>query len=235
MHCRDHDLERLVLDRLQSKVDMWRVTHPAVEYYSYDVDDGYILFELPKIVPHLESVNYGISKVVFTFDDIDQYVVKVPFRSLRPYDTSMNAMAEQVLKSDYCEREAEIYIKAQGAHVDEMLCGTWHIGKVDDDYDVYLSERADTDYEYETMYEQTESSESHIFMNSLVSSNSRLYFDLDMDTVEEFIDCYGGDKVERLLKFISDNKINDLHDGNVMWVGEKLKLVDYSSFDEDLW
>lgn len=232
MYCRDRDLERLVLDRFQSKVDMWSVTHPVVEYDSYDVDDDYILYELPQIVPHLESVNYGTSKAVFTFDDIDQYVVKVPFRSLRPYDESMNAIAEQAFKNDYCEREAEIYTKAKRMHVDEMMCGTWRIGNVDGNYDVYLSERADADYEYELGHRQPE---SHIYVESFRHSDSKLRFDIDPDTIEEFISCYGGDKVEKLLKFISDNKINDLHDGNVMLVGEKLKLVDYSSFNEDLW
>ena len=54
---------------------------------------------------------------------------------------------------------------------------------------------------------------------------------LEQNTVGRFYDCYGEDRADALIDFLLENGINDCHDGNIAYVGDEIKLIDYSSFD----
>ena len=49
--------------------------------------------------------------------------------------------------------------------------------------------------------------------------------------MRDAINWYGENEIEKLLKFINDEKINDLHSGNLGYLNDRPVIVDYAGYN----
>ena len=57
------------------------------------------------------------------------------------------------------------------------------------------------------------------------------FYIFNMEWLSDAFHFYGEKIFHKLLEFIRTVGINDLHDGNIGYIGNRPVLVDYSSFD----
>lgn len=154
---------------------------------------------------------------------------------------------------DYCEQEEIIYHKAIEFGIGDMFAGTVKMGMIRD-YPIYASERAES-YS-EVNYGSSSSSETvrNIFsnVNQHYVEESELYkigeqFMEECEETEGFsspdgmsleflgymIKYYGKGKIFALCEFLYENELNDFHNSNVGFIGDRPVLIDYSGFFEN--
>ena len=82
------------------------------------------------------------------------------------------------------------------------------------------------------LYEYTKAEETY-FNSSVESkmraSNSKVFYKYS-NVGGQFIDTYGIEEFKALEKFLSDNNINDLHEGNVGFIDGKIVFIDYGGY-----
>ena len=171
-------------------------------------DDSYIFCD-GDIEVYVAS---GASKVVF-WTECDNCVFKMGFNGLR---------------SDYCGLEAAYFAEAKRLGLDEFFAATefvmWYGG-----VKVYMAERAEVGYERlsSDLYEKLESSgmkESEI-RDTICEADECCEF------INWLIPYYAdSDKADELFNFLNESNINDLHSGNIGYIGERLVLIDYSGY-----
>lgn len=181
----------------------------------------------------------GASKVVFIPKNKD-YVVKIPFTGYSEdsffedengdwYDEYKYKEFEGANNGnndwDYCLRELYIYHKAKAAKVERVFLKTIYEGTIND-FPIYSQPKVSNFVEdrYVTCSkEEIESTREKIKKKNFnVFSPTWLFYAFNY---------YGEDYIFRLLSFIKEEEICDLHCGNLGWVGNKPVIVDYAGFD----
>lgn len=165
---------------------------------------------------NLENISYshGVTKLVIIDDDND-WVLKIPFCDKA---------------HDYCALEAENYKKAVEAGVEEGFAACYFLMEYEG-APCYIMEKVNCDeevvesdfYEIGSNRLSGEMSEEEIY-NYLGSMDG----DEIVDQLLEFY--YDEGFLKDVYTFLSQNKINDLHTGNVGYRGANLVFVDYSGF-----
>ena len=91
--------------------------------------------------------------------------------------------------------------------------------------DYYYDEESDHYSEDESKYtdEQRNSTKEKCKENKISNFNNLWLTD--------FIQYYGADMFVKFSQFIRNNNINDLHDGNIGYIGNRPVLIDYSGWD----
>lgn len=178
----------------------------------------------------VDDVIVGATKVVLVNDNLP-FVVKIPLYGIK--DKSKN-----IQTVNYCERESYLYDEACRLKIDNFFAQIISIGLFygDKDYcDVYISEKMPHMYNIVSHLTRVPS-------KTLISSKDGLdYEDAQKNnlfnpfysdgTLAKFYTQYGEDAVERLLSFIDNYAINDLHDGNIGCDDNYyLKLIDYAGY-----
>ena len=176
-------------------------------------------FKLWKNSPYenLENISYfyGATKLVVIDDDND-WVLKIPFCD--------NAC-------DYCALEAENYKKAIEAGVEEVFAACYFLMEYEG-VPCYIMEKVSCDEEtVESDFYEIGSNKHSSEMNE-----DEIYSYLGSMDGEEIIDqllefYYDEGFLQEINIFLSRNKINDLHTGNVGYRGTNLVFVDYSGFN----
>ena len=160
------------------------------------------------------SYSYGATKLVIIDDDND-WVLKIPFCDKA---------------CDYCALEAENYKKAVEAGVEEGFAACYFLMEYEG-APCYIMEKVSCD-------EETVESDFYEIGSNKFSD------EMNEDEIYSYLGSMDGDEiVDQLLEFyydegflkkvnifLSQNKINDLHTGNVGYRGEQLVLTDYSGF-----
>lgn len=160
-----------------------------------------------------EDVRYdtGISKFVFLGSDEDDFVLKI--------NTS---------RFDYCNVEAELCQKAKAHNLQKMFAFS----------EMYASVGTVKIYKQEKVseiaarrYSQRERQFSRVEMATI----QELYKDTDFYiTCEPWLldalDYYGVGDTARLMMFLKHYKVNDLHNENVGYIGDRPILLDYSGY-----
>lgn len=173
------------------------------------------------------SFFHGASKLVI-IDEESDWVIKLS------YDCSPDV--DEGMESDYCRRELYNYKKACEEGVDKFFAEIHMIGKVDG-IEVYLQEKLKVDDGVEEDVDQ-------IFRDYVYSLDESYYDEIEDDDERESIladDVYEmdeGERIEaifgfeeRLITFIENNDINDLHSGNFGYRGADLVIMDYSGWN----
>lgn len=196
------------------------------------------------------AVDSGASKVVLVFTNSD-YVVKIPFKGefceCDDYDCENSCdrdgscsrcsrrsivegcdeftgarIGESEYSWDYCAAEQFFYEKAVVAGVEEFFMKTIFIGKFDG-HPIYLQEKVEV-YGYNSQTKSSEQSKE-IFMKKFRRSEIQ-----NEDFGGLLVDYYGEDRVNQLVKFLSEVGISDLHSSNVGIRANRPVLFDYSGY-----
>lgn len=169
------------------------------------------------------AYDYGATKGVLIFKELG-FVIKIPFVCNDDWEFEG---ADCDNGWDYCEAETLKYQSASINGLAECFAETIFIGTVDG-HPIYIQELA-------TMYEKGESttprsSEDIEKVESLCSSQH--YDCFNPNWLSDVLNFFGERIFYKLLNFISDADISDLHNGNIGYIGMRPVLVDYSSFND---
>ena len=171
----------------------------------------------------------GITKLVIFLNDSE--VVKVPFDGgfLDCEDEDGEDFYFFEIK-DYCDKEAIIYDEAVDAGVEEFFAKTELAGYAGCGRPLYKSERV-----FEYMSEETANIRSkEPSQKAKNSANNSCYCVLPFGWLARAYDYYGEEKVEKLIAFLDEFDIRDLHDGNIGFRKNGAPvLLDYSGYRED--
>lgn len=133
---------------------------------------------------------------------------------------------------DYCWIESRVYEKAVEAGVADFFAPTIPIGNTG----VYIQPRADREVartDWDKFLNGTGRSRYEMRFGS--DAFEKLRKELRLDIVSRSIFSYWLDnmsyvQLEKLGQFLHKYCINDLHNGNIGWFGDKILLFDYSGF-----
>ena len=174
----------------------------------------------------------GATKGVLLFKDLG-FVIKIPFcRNSDTYDEYYECCdyftgADADNGWDYCEAEAYKYNRAELEGLNECFAKCEKIAEIDG-YPIYIQEYAEI---YRFMEDKTPHNEEE---TSQVSSicNSKGFYIFNLDWLSDVFYYFGEKVFYKLLDFIDLVGINDLHDKNIGYIGDRPVLVDYSSYDQ---
>lgn len=181
---------------------------------------------------------HGVSKLCILPRN-EKYVIKIPFngslyRHYSPheecyYEDFAQANNDRDRNWDYCLTEVLTFREAKKYGVDNLFCETKLVGFVDN-HPIYIQEKAtpfsaetDIDVEYYSD-ERTDKTEEYC--------KKRKFHCFNLIWQSDAIDYYGEGIFNKLMRFINDYDINDLHTDNVGYIGRRPVLFDYSDFME---
>lgn len=187
----------------------------------------------------ISDVKSGATKTCLFFDDIPDFVVKIPFigaddewEGETEFHYANRCYPEfKDNKWDYCLTELGLFNESKAYGVSDMFAGTYYIGRINN-FPIYASNRVDNCfYDYGV---QSSSAESYALGSKILSSGrDYLHVDMNANLIGLFIDSYGYDKTINMLNFIKKFDIRDFHDGNLASTNDgKVKIIDYSSYNE---
>lgn len=177
----------------------------------------------------------GATKGVLIFEQLG-FVIKIPFcrntedcyynSAYGEYECCYFTGADTDNGWDYCEAEADKYGRAETEGLAQCFAKTEKIGDIDG-YPIYMQELADI---YKSIdYQSSHTEEDSRQVSSICNSNNFYMFNIEW--LSDAFHYYGEKVFHKLLEFIRTVGINDLHDGNIGYIGNRPVLVDYSSFD----
>ena len=172
------------------------------------------------------EVDHGASKIAIIIPSLD-IVVKIPF--VGDYD-GYYCGAKTDLDCDnwnYCQAEYEKFLLAKEAGLEECFAKIEKIGDIFG-HPIYIQEIADIhDKDYDISHSNhTEEDEKDA---AEYCSFKEKY--LNQTWAGEAIAYYGKDFFQKIVDFISDNRISDLSTSNIGYIKGRHVLVDYSNFN----
>lgn len=211
------------------------------EYFNTDVYKG-------------NGIEYdiGATKIVF-FERNSDFVIKVPFcgaegnnyytRTLEDNCYTYRWDGERTIHKsyseyefipfsgancengwDYCAAEVNAYEKAKKAGIEYLFAKTEFLGDVCG-YPIYSQEKA-TMYDFYT-------STSERTKESLDMANEKIIGRCPFRSITwiaDFISYYNEALFDELCDFLAENNINDMHSGNIGYIGDVPVLVDYAGY-----
>lgn len=212
----------------------------ALSYGTFDENDEadfYSIVVQPFSEKYKKPFDYatGATKGVLIFEQLG-FVIKIPFcrnsedceynSTYGEYECCYFTGADTDNGWDYCEAEANKYERAEEEGLAQCFAKTKRIGDIDG-YPIYMQELADI---YKSIdYQSSHTEEDSRQVSSICNSNNFYMFNLEW--LSDAFHYYGEKVFHKLLEFIRTVGINDLHDGNIGYIGNRPVLVDYSSFD----
>lgn len=164
-----------------------------------------------------KGYNYenGTSKYCIFHEDFCDFVVKFSLDSF-----------------DYCEREYTNYLAAVKLGLDYFFPYTDFLGEING-VKFFIQEYAVCDNEaissiwYNTLREDyvSEEDEGEDIINEKIWE--MIY---DLEDEQRVLYCFGYE--EKLLNFLEEYRINDLHEGNFGYIGNRLVIIDFSGFGQ---
>lgn len=225
-------------------------------YWENDESGDVALDTYQNILYQIEGVNNvkaGCSKVCIFFDEMPNYVFKIPFRgcalkyycededcffnqfeydwsSYHKYSLANNNNRFQLENEfDYCEAEEFVYNVAVKWGIEDCFARTFKVAEYNG-VPIYASERVKYP-RFDITYAQGISGNSREKAREL--SREYGFSALGEDKLTSFVDFYGVDKIIKLILFLKNYRISDLHNDNVGFNDKQPVVLDYSSFDCD--
>lgn len=201
------------------------------EEFTDDVIRSNILDELKEDCSDWDS---GATKLVLWFTSLPEYVIKIPFKGYihTQYDEKAKKWNDIYIpfkganKSwDHCQKEVSLYVKAKEKNVNMFFLETILVGRVDN-HPIYI-QKIGEGYHYK---EHEDLSYDEITNSRTLCKDAGIPC-LEENWILDAVQCYGLLKVKEFLKFIHDNKINDLHSSNLGYYEDKPIIIDYAGYD----
>lgn len=202
-------------------------------------DEQYHLYNALKKKIGASWFEFGCSKIVFGFSELENYVVKMPFfgRWVEEYNSTTDDYDAVYKKykhcsennpNDYCRKENEVYKMLQEDGLADLAFGTYFLFSVDG-IPVYMSEMCENCGLMASNCFPSVSKESYEKGEQKSKSNGYIMYS---DMIAVFIEQYGENIINKLLEFISKYGIRDFHNGNVGYDSTgRIRMIDYSGFD----
>lgn len=168
--------------------------------------------------------DYGASKGVLAFKDLG-FVIKIPFIGNGDYDF-IGADCENGW--DYCQVEAEKYKIASSSGLEQCFAETQFISSINE-HPIYIQEFA-TMFDGGCSASSCHNEEDLEKVKSLCKSNN--YNCFNTIWLSDAFNFFGEEIFYKLMNFINDCDISDLHSGNIGYIGMRPILVDYSSWND---
>lgn len=188
------------------------------------------------------DICFGASKLVFFFDFIPNYVIKIPIIGSYDYEIQEYRVFENAHPEveyvwphdtcDYCGLEADIYsfVCKTNINLIQFFAGTEYIGTTESGIPLYLSEKM-TPLHYDSFSSMQLSQDSAKKANLVKNTYGRLG-GISEKALSVFYECYKETDIDNLITFIYDYGIDDLHSSNLGLNSEnKIVFLDYSGFD----
>lgn len=182
----------------------------------------------------------GCSKFVFTLPFFPGIIFKIPFLGVRYVNSetleddssSVYDFSEQILyKKDYCEAEEKNFVLSIKEKLDSVFAATKYVTEISD-MPIYVQEYLPYGF-YKCDLKVSKKSQD-IAQKILDDSNNYILCDLK-PYLPLLIEQYGQTFSNKVIDFILENEIDDLHMGNVRYSADrKIKFSDYSGFEEDI-
>lgn len=175
------------------------------------------------------EILYGASKFIIISNEWDK-IVKIPFNGMF-YCNDKNEDVDifNYFKiKDYCAREASIYADAVAFGVSEFFAETKFGGVTEESKTpFYISERV---YEFDDVSKSDKIKPSKETINKIKEYK---FYDISSKWLACAYEYYGGDAVKKLIDFIEEEEISDLHNGNIGFRADGAPVIfDYSSYLE---
>lgn len=216
---------RELFEIIEKKTDFAKIIEEGINEDSVYSAFAPVLEYFKSIGVHV-YLGTGISKAALVFTDKD-FVFKIPF----DYDVEGNEL------NDYCAIEAEYYHDAEIDGVDDYFAKTYFY-----DFIRYNGHKVMPVYYQEKATPLEEIHGMGAEMDSLSKEKKQELFAkttnywgtsrLSIFWVQKFIDYYGEDAYPAFGTFIDSHSINDLHCGNVGFIGDRPVVFDYSGYED---
>lgn len=133
------------------------------------------------------------------------------------------------VRYDYCTREAKIYQKAVKWGIQELFAPTVKGGYIDKKVPYYTQPKIE---KFGYRLSRGDMAIHHPVVQRKVSAilENFGYYSCSCDWFAYVLKSYGEVTLIKLVRFLKDNKINDLRDENVGFKDGKPILIDYSGF-----
>lgn len=219
-HC-----EQMLLRQIQHIIDG---TDIRLVYDMYTDQYG----EIPEhvyeaLIPYVDNIHNGLTKIVFEVPDFSGFVVKIPLcgrcEDGEEVPSHKYIKANDYCPWDYCYTEVITSNIAKNYGLGNLFIPTFYLGKVNN-YPIYYSPKVTELYDYSTDY-----SDDNLETATKLKSNG-LWVDMDDSMLALFIKQYGAPVIKRLLKFLKDMRSGDFHCDNVAYKDGKLVIIDCAGF-----
>lgn len=201
-------------------------------YINEDTIGTNILSKLP--INFSYHYEYGATKLCIMPDN-SNFVIKIPFNSAW-YDPTQEYIDYESAgynehEADYCFTEVVYYKHAKQMKIHKMFCKTQLLGLINN-YPIYIQQKATP------MCQRDDKRNEDGYYEDARSPYSIDYCELhDFECfnsvwVADAIEYYGKAKFNRLIEFIKEHSIEDLHSGNIGYINERPVLFDFSDYKE---
>ena len=168
--------------------------------------------------------DYGATKGVIVFKELG-FVIKIPFGASSE-DAFYGADCDNGW--DYCRAEVNKYEFAYQNDLDQCFAETRPIADIDG-YPIYIQEFA-------IMFDKDNGASSNHTKDDMEKiadlCEDNNYECFNTSWLSDVFNFFGEKVFYQLMNFISDVDINDLHNGNIGYIGMRPVLVDYSSYND---
>lgn len=224
-HKRDDDVETLMSILSSENFSLWKDVS-----WDDDIFNAYLFWD--------RDISYysGASKVCFIFHD---FVLKMGFAGeaceVEENENLVLRKEEKYLsydcvgskyEFDSMEIEYDLYCEAKRRGLEYFFAETERVSD-----NLYVQERADCSLnESDELYEW--GSDASCNEAIIAEYNLGYLFNLVGSTVFSlFLDKYTEEELSKLSAFLEEFEINDLHEGNIGFFGEELKLFDFCGYE----
>ena len=185
----------------------------------YD-SDGYITWNSVSNVffnentYHEFEIHHGITKCVIVPD----------------YKTYVFKFNKSGFDYDYCDAEAEVNKNAKIEGYDQYLADMVFLLKFGD-IDIYVQERTfKFEDGYTPYYENSDRSDEHYNLLESISSDYCSSECIPLDWAADFSAYYSDAEFADLCQFLDNYNVNDLHEANIGYIGNRPVIFDYSGW-----
>lgn len=207
------------------------------DFEDYISDDNYedkILAHIPYNFKYIYSS--GVSKLCIIPIGAD-FVIKIPFNSSwndldEVYEKFFCATDSFDHQWDYCFSELLVYNLSKSENVNKTFCKTRLLGQINN-YPIYIQERATP---LKCIPEKVKIDSNEIITETETPSvqycKSHGFKCFSTVWIKDAMDFYGERRLNKILAFIKNNHIHDLHNGNIGYIGDRPVLLDFSGYNE---
>lgn len=221
----------------------WITDNDLVLLHPYESDMSYdfILDRKEIRSDDYDFIGNGMTKMVFAPKKFKDIVIKIPIvgfldedHDISYYDSG-SYFCESISNTyrkdgsfiydyDYCNSECFLYEKAVKRGVSDFFASTRYLCEVNNT-SFYISDRC-----YKTpRFNKTKKYYKNVIPKEMYSTYE---FDMSNKTMSSLIVDYGLEAFNNLIDFLDRYEISDIHSANVMFLKDKIKIVDYSSFND---
>ena len=196
--------------------------------------DEKIVDYLPKSFEY--ELHEGSSKLVFIPKD-ENYVIKIPYTGDSYTDENDNIIdytfahanpESKKFRWDYCLAETLLWRNAKRSKVHHAFAKERILGFINN-HPIYIQQRAEV-YAESNKYNSASNKERNKTLSCCYKHNVRIFQEEGVSWQSDMLEYYGQNIFLKIMHFIEDFKISDLHESNLGYIDGRPVIIDYSGF-----